>query len=162
MGVHERHDHGDWLESQKNLAHAVAAIYKIKHINRDYDIPDVAGYSKDRETIYIDKSMPEGFKAKSGKYYETDKYLCIHEFIEDSCIQNGLKYQPAHQLALMAEENAVRLDGLPVEEYNDFMFAQIRRIEDKKGKLNIPKDLDATPYKDEQQNKVLKQMGYTK
>lgn len=162
MAVRIRPKPGDWLESQKNLDRCVDSIYKIKNVNRDYDIPDLAGYSKDRSTIYIDKDMPEGFKSRSGVYFKTDKYLCIHEFVEDSCQENGMHYPDSHQLALAAEENSVRLDGLPVEEYNSFMFAQIRKAAAKRGDLDLPEDLDVEPYEAENQMEMLRQRGYSK
>ncbi|MGH7744018.1 MAG: hypothetical protein ACREQ5_04260 [Candidatus Dormibacteria bacterium] len=136
-------------------------IYKIKKVSRQYEVPFVAGYSRDRKTIYIDSKMPTGFKCKNGEFYETDKYLCIHEFVEDSCENNGASYLLAHSLATLAEERAVEDDGVDLEEYNDFMAKEVDKIGSRKHYTNLPPDLDTQPYyQDGESKRILKAMGY--
>jgi hypothetical protein len=49
------------------LAEAIRAILKrVKKIDRRYDIPYVAGYSRDGQTVFIDRHMPRGFNWRVG------------------------------------------------------------------------------------------------
>ena len=44
------------------LAEAMCAILKrVNKIDRRYDIPYVAGYSRDGQTVFIDRHMPRRF-----------------------------------------------------------------------------------------------------
>jgi len=45
------------------LLDAVQAIRKrVRVINRDYDIPYIAGYSQDGHTVFIDRHLPRSFR----------------------------------------------------------------------------------------------------
>jgi hypothetical protein len=147
----------DWLVSHVMLHMSVEAILKKVKINREYDIPYLAGYSLDGKTIYIDRHMPKSFLS-NGKRIKTDRFLILHEAVEKTLIDKlGLHYQFAHQIALRAEEAAVRADGISWHEYDNFMQKYIKYAGDSKLK-RIPAKLDTKPYRDEQDKELLKKM----
>ena len=90
----------DTLVSAEMLERAVKDIRSRKKLDRRWDIPYLAGYSRDGRTIYIDRHLPESFQS-GDKIICTDKFLILHEALEKAVIdQLGLVYQHAHQLAL--------------------------------------------------------------
>lgn len=130
-------------------------LFQLKKISRAYDIPYLAGYSKDRKTLYIDKDSAKGFDG-----IDTDRYLAIHEYVEDSCEENGADYVLGHALATLAELGAVAADGVDVDAYNAFMAKEVKKAESKK-KFDLPSDLDMQPYiTDDPSKALLKKMGY--
>jgi hypothetical protein len=147
----------DWLVSHAMLDLALDAILKKITVNRRYDIPYLAGYSRNGKTIYIDRHMPRFFITK-GRQVKTDRFLILHEAIEKTLIDKlGLHYQYAHQIALRTEQEAVRADNISWKEYDRFMQTYIKEIGDERLK-RVPKDLDVKPYRDEHDRVLLKQM----
>lgn len=148
---------GDWLLSDKILDAAAEALDNAFTLSRDYHIPYVAGYSKDGKTLYIDKRMPDGYEAESGKlkgqWVPTDRFLMLHEAVEKILLDRLKVYQLCHQIALRVEEAVVKADGVDWDEYNDFMAHWIEVIEDE-GYTDLPPDLDETPYLDEDDAKL--------
>lgn len=130
-------------------------------IDREHDIPYLAGYSKDGKTIYIDRHLPEFLPTRfsSDIHYSVDKFLILHEAIEKTLIDTlGLKYQHAHQIALRAEKAAVKSAGIRWSSYDKFMSKYIK--EDASEKLTkVPQELDLTPYIDEHDDDLLKDMS---
>lgn len=118
-------------------------------VNRDYEIPYLAGYSKDGKTIYIDKRFCPVFRLKDGRGMDTTKYLCVHEYserlIEDFC---GYKYPYAHELATGIERESVEGDGYPWDEYDRYMKAEVKRLKKLEPKTLVPKDYDDKPELD--------------
>lgn len=150
----------DWLLNDKIFDESIDTIESKFKIDRDHEVPYVAGYSKDGKTIYIDKDMPKGFKSKSGKFIETDKYLILHEAIEKTLMESfGEIYQLAHQIALRVERSAVEANGISWKEYNDFMLKNVKEIGDLKTYKDLPKDLDLGPYEAEHDSKTLRRMS---
>jgi len=148
----------DWHISNEMLDETLNTILKHIVVNREYDVPYLAGYSKDGKTIYIDKHIPKFFKTSNNKKVNTTKYLVLHEAIEKTLMDSlGLHYQHAHQIALRVEKDAVLADNISWEEYNDFMEKLIKEVADEKIE-KLPEDLDLTPYKDEHDFKLLKRM----
>jgi hypothetical protein len=148
----------DWLVSHAMLDYAVKTILSKIKLDRTYDIPYLAGYSNDGKTIYIDRHMPKSFVTKAGKRIFTDRFLILHEAIEKTLIDKlGLHYQFAHQIALRSEQAAVRADKIPWREYDAFMQAHIKGINDEK-LTRVPKKLDTKPYRDENDTALLKHM----
>src|SRR5438445_2890880 len=147
----------EWLIGQKMMDHAVKAIRARAHIERGYDIPYLAGYSLDGHTIFIDRHMPKNFVYRNRKVL-TDRFLIVHEAVEKSLIQLlGMHYLTSHQIALHAEQAAVRAEGVTWDAYNEFMEKYIKVIGDEKlGK--VPDTLDLTPYVDFHDVAELKQM----
>ena len=153
-----RHRHvADWLISQRMMDHAVRAIRARTHLERGYDIPYLAGYSLDGHTIFIDRHMPKSFVWKK-KRVLTDRFLIVHEAVEKSLIQlMGMHYLHAHQIALHAEQAAVRAEGIEWQAYDDFMQQYIKVIGDER-LSRVPSTLDLTPYRDFHDADELKQM----
>ena len=58
-----------------------AVVARVKKIDRDHDIPYIAGYSQNGEKIYIDRHMPKSAML-GGKRVQTDRFLIVHEAIE--------------------------------------------------------------------------------
>ena len=136
-------------------------IYQIKKVSRDYEVPYLAGYSRDGSTLYIDKYSARGFITSNGVKVDTDKYLCIHEYVEDSCLRNGATYTLGHAIASLAEAKAVEEDNVPLMEYNRFMDGEVRKAGSRKSYEDLPPDLDTRPYfQDHKSNDLLMRMGY--
>ena len=147
----------EWLIGQSMMDHALKSIRARTHLVRDYDIPYLAGYSLDGHTIFIDRHMPKSFVYRSRKV-STDRFLIVHEAVEKSLIQLlGMHYLPAHQIALHAEQAAVRAEGVTWEAYDRFMQDNIKVIGDE-GLTKVPSNLDLTPYRDFHDTDELKKM----
>lgn len=147
----------DWLVSHLMLDLTVEAILRKVKLNRSYDIPYLAGYSQDGKTIYIDRHMPESF-ISNGHVIQTDRFLILHETVEKTLIdQLGLHYQLAHQIALRAEQAAVRADKISWAEYDKFMQSYIKEIGDERLQ-RVPNDLDTKPYRDEHDRILLQRI----
>ena len=147
----------DTLVSAVMLERAVKDILSRKKLDRTYDIPYLAGYSRNGEIIYIDRHLPQSFTS-GGKVISTDKFLVLHETLEKAVIDTlGLVYQHAHQLALREEEAAVRAFGISWTEYSEFMDRYIKDAADER-LTRIPRDLDIKPYRDEHDLELLKRM----
>ena len=138
------------------LKAAVDAILASTRLDRSYDIPYLAGYSRDGKTIYIDKDLPKSFSA-NGVRVAVDRFLILHEAVEKTLLDSlGLVYQHAHQIALRAEQAAVRAAGVSWRQYDRFMARYIKEADDVIDRL--PPDLDIKPYRDEHDVKLLKRM----
>jgi hypothetical protein len=147
----------DTLVSADMLDHAVETIMKKTHLDRTWDIPYLAGYSRNGRNIYIDRHLPKSFVTK-GRRVNIDQFLILHEAVEKALLNRlGLVYQHAHQIALRAEEAAVRAAGVSWREYDRFMQKYIKEVEDER-LTRIPLDLDIKPYRDEHDFAVLKAM----
>jgi hypothetical protein len=147
----------DWVISEMMLDRAIDAINRRIALVRRYDVPYLAGYSVDGRTIYIDKDLPTGFHSR-GERVLTDRYLILHEAVEKSILLHfGMRYQHAHQIALRAEQAAVRADGVSWAEYDAFMQECIKEAAEDHSML-LPHDLDLTPYVDEHDDEILVRM----
>ena len=101
--------------------HALRALRARANLDRNHDVPYLAGYSVDGHTIFIDRHMPKSFIYKKRRVL-TDRFLIMHEGVEKSLIQLfGMHYLHAHQIALHAEQAAVRAEGIDWKAYDDFM-----------------------------------------
>lgn len=127
-----------------------ARSYKVV---RSYDIPYVAGYSKDAKTVFIDRH----FK-KMMDDIDVEPYVFVHEKTEKALIDVfGIHYQDAHKIATQIEKMTVEKDGINWKKYEKFVMDQYKHIYHEQ--LNkIPKELDLTPYQDEKEFKILKAM----
>ncbi|SYZ73826.1 conserved hypothetical protein [Candidatus Zixiibacteriota bacterium] len=144
----------DTLVSAAMLKNAVSNILKDVRLDRTWDIPYLAGYSRDAKTIYIDRHLPKSFETRGRRIY-VDPYLILHEAVEKSLIDElGLVYQHAHQIALRAEEAAVRAAGVAWREYDRFMQKYIKVVGDER-LTRIPPNLDIKPYHDEHDTTIL-------
>jgi hypothetical protein len=140
------------------LDRALDAIERrIKTIDRDHDIPYLAGYSLDGKTIFIDRHLPRTFPHK-GRAIAVDRYLLLHEEVEKTLIdQLALHYQHAHQIATRAEEAAVRADGVSWRAYDRFMQQYVKEMGDER-LTKLPANLDLKPYRDEHDYDLMRRM----
>jgi hypothetical protein len=148
----------EWYVSSLMLDRALDAIvHRVKKLDRDHDIPYLAGYSNDGKTIYIDRHMPRTMKFR-GREIDTDRFLILHEQVEKALIdQLQLHYLHAHQIAARAEEAAVRAAGIKWRDYDRFMQRYVKRVGDER-LTKVPRDLDLKPYRDEHDDDVLRRM----
>jgi hypothetical protein len=140
-----------WSEnpSDEVLLDVIAALQRrIEKIDRGYDIPYLAGYSKDGTIVYIDRHMPRSFVCR-GHRVQTDRFLATHEIVEKALLdQLRLHYVHAHQIAVRAEQAAVRAAGIPWRDYDRFTKENEKAIGHERLK-RVPRALDLTPYRDE-------------
>jgi hypothetical protein len=155
---HKRLRLPEWYVSSLMMDRALdAVVRRVKKLDRAHDVPYLAGYSLDGKTIYIDRHMPRAFKFH-GRRIETDRFLILHEEVEKTLIdQLGLHYLHAHQIAARAEEAAVRSAGIKWHDYDRFMQRHVKTIGDER-LTKVPKDLDLKPYRDEQDDDLLRRM----
>lgn len=147
----------DWLVSHVMIDLALEAILSRVKLDRRYDIPYLAGYSKNGKIMFIDRHMPRIFNWR-GRKIHTDRYLILHEAVEKTLIDElGLHYQLAHQIALRAEQAAVRADKISWTAYDRFMQKYIKEIGDER-LTKVPANLDTKPYRDEHDQLLLKRM----
>jgi len=148
----------EWYVSSLMLDRALdAVVRRVEKFDRHHDVPYLAGYSNDGKTIYIDRHMPRTMKYR-GREIDTDRFLILHEEVEKTLIdQLGLHYLHAHQIALRAEEAAVRAFGVLWRDYDRFMQKYVKRIGDER-LTKVPADLDLKPYRDEHDFDLLKRM----
>ncbi len=158
IGAHKRLRLPDTYVSSLMLDRALDAIERrVKAIDRDHDIPYLAGYSLDGGTIYIDRHLPRIFPFK-GRAIAVDRYLLLHEEVEKTLIdQLDLHYQHAHQIATRAEEAAVRADGVSWRAYDRFMQRFVKQMGDER-LTQLPADLDLKPYRDEHDYDLMRRM----
>src|SRR5215470_18625378 len=123
----------EWYVSSLMMDRALdAVVRRVKHLDRKHDIPYLAGYSLDGNTIYIDRHMPQSFKFR-GRVIETDRFLLLHEEVEKTLIDRlGLHYLHAHQIATRAEQAAVRAAGVSWRAYDRFMQKNVKRDGDER------------------------------
>jgi len=121
----------------------------IKHvqqdvkINKEYNVPYLAGYSKNGKTIYVDKHFNSIMKDGT----DVMPYLLIHEKIEKALIDIfKLDYQQAHHIASHEELVAVKADGIDHNKYVKFYSGPIQKDEAERTGESPP-DLDLTPYR---------------
>jgi hypothetical protein len=125
-----------------------AVVARVKRVDRDHDIPYIAGYSQNGETIYIDRHMPRSHEF-AGRRIETDDFLVLHETVEKALLDElGLNYIHAHQIALRSERAAVEAQGITWRDYDRFIQQHEKQIADER-LTKVPNDLDLTPYRNE-------------
>lgn len=148
----------DWYISSLMLDRALDAILRrVKNLDREHDIPYLAGYSQDGKTIYIDRHLPRSFTFR-GRTIEVDRFLILHEEVEKTLIdQLGLHYMHAHQIATRAEEAAVHAQKITWQAYDRFMQKYVKTIGDER-LSKVPVDLDLKPYRDYHDYDLLRQM----
>jgi hypothetical protein len=149
----------NWYVSNLMMDRALDAVARrVKKLDREHDIPYLAGYSKDGKTIYIDRHMPREWTYK-GRTIDTDRFLRLHEEVEKTLIdQLDLHYLHAHQIATRAEEAAVRAAGVSWRDYDRFMQKYVKEMGDER-LTNVPTDLDLKPYRDEHDVDLLRRMA---
>lgn len=155
---HEKLHVPNWFVSNLMLERALDAILRrVKKLDRNHDIPYLAGYSKDGKTIYIDRHLPPSFKYK-GRTIEVDRFLIMHEEVEKTLIdQLDLHYLHAHQIATRAEEAAIRAARISWRAYDRFMQKYVK-VDGDERLTKVPRDLDLKPYRDEHDWDLMRRM----
>jgi hypothetical protein len=140
------------------LLDAVRAIgRRVRVVNRDYDIPYIAGYSEDGDTVYIDRHLPRTLRLWT-RTVRIEPFILTHEIVEKALLDElRLHYLHAHQLALRAERDAVKAAGVSWWAYQGFIKKHEKAIEEEKIQ-NVPGDLDLTPYRDEKDFALLQRL----
>lgn len=117
-------------------------------IDRNYDMPWLAGYSRDGRTIYMDRHLPNQLQIGKGVYLNVIPYLTLHEHVEKSIIDAlGWKYSAAHTIAEQEEHRAVRAAGFLPKAYEAAIRPFLKADETEKIK-RVPRDFDLTPFID--------------
>lgn len=136
-------EHLDDALNDPAVKRALARPFKV---NRTWDLPYLAGYSKDGTTIYIDRHLPLTLKI-GAKSCDPAKFLTVHEHVEKSLIDAlGWKYAAAHQVATAQENAAVSRAGIDPAQYEKVIHRFVKADEIER-LLRVPPDLDMTPYR---------------
>ena len=131
------------LLSDSRFKVRMATINRVT-INKKYDIPYLAGYSKDGKTVYIDRHLKTTMNG-----VDLIPFLRIHEIAEKTLLDlDHLTYQEAHHVATHLERIAVEKAGLNWDRYTKYLEPYIKRVYYEDLKL-VPKDLDLQPYANE-------------
>jgi hypothetical protein len=140
------------------LLDAVKAVgRRVKVVNRDYDIPYIAGYSVDGHTVFIDRHLPRSFRWLM-KPVRVEPFILTHEIVEKALLDElRLHYMHAHQIAVRAEHDAVRAAGVSWWAYQRFIHKHEKAIEEEQLK-RVPRSLDLTPYRDEKDFALLQRL----
>ncbi len=124
-------------------------LYAPYVLDRDHDLPYLAGYSKDGKTRYVDRHLPEMLTCEEdGHKYEfaTTPHLMDHEGFEKAIMDTlGWGYSHAHEAANGFERRGVLKAGLPWQKYNKALLPYIKKDEHEK-LVKVPADLDMAPY----------------
>lgn len=150
------HDHPDWQSADTVKLKRVVenrAIenyrWRCRQENGDHDLPYLAGYSKDGDTLYIDRHLPDHLDIEvNGAKWRINprEFIRIHEIMEKALIDVlGWNYGPAHAVANAAERREVLERGIPWLAYNEALAPYIKADELEKLET-VPPDLDMTPY----------------
>jgi hypothetical protein len=119
---------------------------RARVVSRSYDTPNIAGYSVDGHTVFIDRHLPRTFRW-SMKAVPVEPLLLTHEIVEKSLLDElRLHYLHAHQIAFRAERDAVQAAGVSWRAYQRFMKQHERAIEEE-NLIRVPSSLDLTPYR---------------
>jgi hypothetical protein len=81
----EAHERSEDI-SDDVMNEVVKALRKrVRKVDHSYDIPYIAGYSKDARTIYIDRHLPRSFRSWTSRVYVTP-FLLTHEIVEKALL----------------------------------------------------------------------------
>jgi len=140
------------------LLDVVAALRRrVRTVNRDYDIPYIAGYSVDARTIFIDRHLPRTFRWLT-RTVRVEPFLVTHEIVEKALLDElRLHYLHAHQIAVRAERDAVKAAGVSWWGYQSFMKKHEKPIQEERV-TKVPRALDLTPYRDEKDFDLLQKL----
>lgn len=125
-------------------------------MDRGFDVPDLAGYSTNGRTVFIDRS----FKPKEGLEGIEIDALTQHEHVEKTLIDVlGYSYSAAHEMATTAEHRILLRSGVHPDVYEKALKPFIKRAEHEKI-TKPPLDLDCHPYYDDPDSQDLKILAH--
>lgn len=114
-------------------------------VNKAFDLPYLAGYSKDGKTRYIDRHLPELLECE-GRKFDPTPHLCDHEGFEKAVMEVlGWAYKHAHEAANGYERRGVMKAGLLWGPYNAALAPYVKSDEHERLE-RVPPDLDMAPY----------------
>lgn len=126
-------------------------------VDRDFDIPYLAGYSKSGRIIYIDRHVPMSLVV-GGKRLNIMPFLIIHERTEKALIDfMGMYYPIAHQIATFAEHYEIKKMRVSPRNYEKALDPYIKADAHEKI-TKVPADLDLHPYRDSKDFKLIQRM----
>jgi hypothetical protein len=151
-----RHKSED-IDDQVLLDVVKAIRRRVRVINREYDVPYIAGYSNDGHTVFIDRHLPRTFRWLL-KTVRVEPFLLTHEIVEKALLDElPLHYLHAHQIAARAERDDVKAAVISWWAYQRFMKRHEKPIEEEK-LIRVPPSLDLTPYRDEKDFGLLQRL----
>lgn len=123
-----------------------ARLAQIKKatVSYEYDIPYLAGYSKDGSRLYLDRTF---WKKAPCAHQDRDDILEHEDWEKTSIDVWHLPYLPAHEIAIQAENALLMREGRSPSAYNERLKPWIERDELEPATAKLPPDLDMTPYK---------------
>lgn len=139
------------LDRLMDLSQVRKGLFEYRRLNREHDLPYLAGYSKDGRTIYIDRHLPEELTLEldgQHRVINSAHYLEVHETFEKTLIDElGYGYFPAHNAATGAERREV-LRGVGPGWWVPYQNEMNKYVKaDGHEKLvSVPPDLDMLPY----------------
>jgi hypothetical protein len=136
-----RKEHDAWI--RKTERH-------LGTVNREHDVPYLAGSSESGGVTYIDRRVPHEIPLTHGRKIDPAVPLAIHEQDEHVGMKHeGMPYKPAHnraerrELAWFLKRGYSRAD---FEKYDHEMKKLAARVTEKEAIKNPPKDLYLKPY----------------
>jgi hypothetical protein len=151
------HDISAWMTADEGKARRALEHPSVRAwlertwrpIDRDHDLPYLAGYSEDGGTIYVDRHLPEQIEAiwdGNKRIFRPHEFLRLHEETEKALIDAlGWNYLQAHSVANRVERRAVLSAGIFMQPYRKALDPYIKADDHEKLK-KVPADLDPTPY----------------
>ena len=107
-------------------------------VSREFEVTDIAGYSMDGSTFYIDRRIPTHMKG-----IPVDQFLEVHEVVEKALEDKlGFSYAHAHEIATAAEQTAVEISGYSFADYSFEMDYWVRKLIGTANKAETPDDLE--------------------
>lgn len=158
--------------SSQELSAAMTKVFKSVQIDRDFDVPYIAGYSRlNPKYIFVDRSLDTKVELGGGKsgnvgkttVVETLPFLIIHEVVEVALLRRwklpSLEYWRSHQIAQRVEKAFLQAQGHSWSEYQGgFIRHNIERLAKQFRFRAIPEDLDLIPYVEEMELEKVKAM----
>ncbi len=161
---HRHHDHpavsSATMERIGKNPDFIEHLYKQREENNDYDIPFIAGYSKDGGTIYYDRHLPEELELHLDghkKVIQPREFIKCHEEVEKAVIDSmGWGYYPSHAVATAFEKRKV-LERCGPQWWTPYQHVMdgYAKVDEHEKVTRVPGDLDMTPYHAAPVNKPL-------
>lgn len=138
------------LEKSK-FSSAIEHLLKKVQVSKEYDIPYLAGYSRNSaREVYIDSGVLPLYRLQDGRTVDIIPFLILHEAIEKSLMLElpfkEKQYERTHQWAQRIEQEAVEASEILWSEYQGQLIKdEFHRIDNMRIR-KTPLDLDYTPY----------------
>lgn len=122
------------------------ALDSERGINREYDIPYIAGISSDGKTLYVDRRVDVGHLLIGDRHEDVEEELWLHEGGERVFIVFfGDDYETAHRLITIEEHRMVTARGIDWDAYVG-AFRHLSDALSHESITSVPRDLFLVPY----------------